>query len=113
MGKISLDRLSFFAFHGVHPLEQKVGTYYEVSVELDIDLSASAQSDQIQDTIDYSVVYAIIEREMKISSKLIEHVAGRIKKAIQTQFPSIIYIRVQIVKLNPPVKGINRVLVEL
>jgi dihydroneopterin aldolase len=39
---------------------------------------------------------------MEIPSKLIEHVAGRIVKAIQQQFPQVSSVHLRITKTNPP-----------
>jgi dihydroneopterin aldolase len=42
---------------------------------------------------------------MKIPSKLMEHVAGRIIKSIQIKFPQISFIKIKITKTNPPMPG--------
>ena len=55
-----------------------VGTDFSVDVELKTDLSVSAKSDLLADTIDYVAVSRIVQEEMAIRSRLIEHVAQRI-----------------------------------
>lgn len=113
MGKIILENLEFHAFHGVHPLEKKIGTIFAITISMELDLDKASMSDALHDTVDYGAVYACVEKEMQIPSYLIEHVAGRIKRVLLQTFPSITQIQVQIVKKNPPIKGMGRVKVIL
>lgn len=113
MGKIILENLEFHAFHGVHPLEKKIGTIFDVTISMKLDLDKASMSDDLHDTIDYGAVYTCVEKEMQIPSYLIEHVAGRIKRVLLKSFPTIEQIEVQIVKKNPPIKGIKKVKVIL
>ena len=50
-------------------------------------------------------MYLLVEQEMKIPSKLIEHVGQRIVDALYENFSSIQFIRLKISKLNPPIKA--------
>ena len=56
--KISLNAMRFYAYHGVLPQEKKVGNWFSVDLELSVDLSRAALSDQLQDTLNYAEVYA-------------------------------------------------------
>lgn len=103
MGRILIDGLEFYAFHGYFKEEQKIGGKYIVDVELSTDFSNAVNNDKLDDTINYAEVVGIIGEEMKISSKLIEHVAGRIIKRIMNEFIAIDYIRLKVVKVNPPI----------
>ncbi|MFT6747202.1 MAG: dihydroneopterin aldolase [Glaciecola sp.] len=105
MGLIELNGLEVYAFHGVHDIEQTVGQWYEVNLSLTVDFKKAEQNDELSGTVDYSIINDLVLAEMKIKSKLIEHVAGRIKRKIQSQFPLIKSGTISISKLNPPVKG--------
>jgi dihydroneopterin aldolase len=105
MGLIEINDLRVYAFHGVHEVEQVVGQWYVVNLSLSVDFDLAERNDDIFGTIDYSVVNDLVLTEMKIKSKLIEHVAGRIKNAIQQQFPSINTGKITVSKENPPVIG--------
>jgi dihydroneopterin aldolase len=105
MGLITIKGLQIYAYHGVHEVEQIVGQWYEINLILSVDFKKAEDNDDLQGTIDYSIVNEIVLSEMKIKSKLIEHVGGRIKSKIQSIFPSITSGEVSITKLNPPVKG--------
>ena len=103
--KIFIEDLKIYAYHGVLPEENIIGTYYIVNLELHADLWKSTESDDLNDTISYADINDIIHEEMKISSQLLEHVAGRIINKINEHFPSISYLKIRITKTNPPMKG--------
>ncbi len=105
MGTICLNNIKVFAKHGVFEVEQKVGQWYLVNLEIDIDFSEAAIKDDLNGTIDYSVLNKLIREEMAIPSKLIEHVANRIANKIIDTFPDIEEGSISISKLNPPVDG--------
>jgi dihydroneopterin aldolase len=96
--------MRFHASHGVTEEERLIGGTFLADISYTIDTDA-VETDCIEDTIDYAEIYDLIKKEMMKSSKLIEHVAGRIMKAVKNKFPQISEITVKISKLNPPVNG--------
>lgn len=105
MSKIFLEDVKIYAYHGVLPEENIIGTYYILNVEIHTDLWDAAASDDLNDTISYADINEIIHDEMKIQSKLLEHVAGRIITKINEKFSQISYIKLRITKTSPPMKG--------
>lgn len=105
MSKIFLEDVKIYAYHGVLPEENIIGTYYILNVEIHTDLWDAAVSDDLNDTISYADINEIIHNEMKIQSKLLEHVAGRIITKINQKFNQISYIKLRITKTSPPMKG--------
>ena len=105
MGKIALDGMEFFAYHGCFQEEQLIGTKFIVDLCVETDTSAAEQSDHLHDTINYSSLYTVVKTEMEQKSHLLEHVAGRIIKSVAEHFPVITGIELMISKLNPPVGG--------
>ena len=101
-GYISLRNARFHAFHGVLPQERRVGGDFLVTVRVGYPLERAMETDNVDDTLDYSALYALVEREMAEPSKLLEHVAGRIVKAITTSFPEVTSVDLELTKLNPP-----------
>lgn len=99
---IELQDVRFHAFHGVLPQEGRVGADFLVSVRVGIALEKAMQSDDVEDTLNYAELYQLVQREMAIPSKLLEHVAGRIVKAIGKDFPDVTSIDLKLTKLNPP-----------
>ena len=84
------------------PQEQRVGGDFIVDLRVGYPLEAAIGSDDVADTLDYAALYALVEREMRQSSRLLEHVAGRIGKAIEAAFPQVTSIDLTLTKQNPP-----------
>jgi dihydroneopterin aldolase len=57
------------------------------------------------DTLDYARLYQVVKCEMAVPSQLLEHVAGRIVKAVADGFPGVLSIDLWLTKLNPPMGG--------
>jgi len=68
-------------------------------------LDNAIKSDELEDTINYATIYDLINKEMKIPSRLLEHVAGRIIYSLKDHFPQISEIELSLSKLNPPIGG--------
>ena len=82
-----------------------MGTYYLVNVEIEANIWKASQTDALEDTINYAEINEIIHQEMKISSKLLEHVIGRIFSKLEQNFPQITAMKIKLTKVNPPMKG--------
>lgn len=103
--KIILEDIKIFAYHGVLTEENVIGTYYLVNTELETDLWQASETDDLNHTVSYADINEIIHDEMKIPSKLIEHVAGRIISRIGSEFPQIRSVTLKITKTSPPMRG--------
>ena len=103
--KILFENLKIYAYHGVLPEEKIIGTYYILNVEVHADLWKAVGTDDLTDTVNYAEIDEIIHKQMKIPSKLMEHVAGQILKEIKVKFPQVSFIKIKITKTNPPMKG--------
>ncbi len=97
-----MREVRFHAFHGVMPQERKVGAEFAVSLRVGVDLSRAVESDNVEDTLNYATLYEVVKKEMIIPSRLLEHVAGRIGKAVFSHFPQVESADVVITKQNPP-----------
>jgi dihydroneopterin aldolase len=105
MGKILLEGMEFFAYHGVYQEERETGQNFSVDLEILADYSKACHSDKLEDAIDYVQVYELVKSEMAIPSSLLENVAQRIIDSIQKDFEQIEGIKVKITKLHPPISG--------
>ena len=99
---IFVKDIQLHAYHGVMPQEQLTGNDYLVSVSAQNPIDKAITTDDVQHTLNYAMVYDIVKEEMGISSKLVEHVAGRIAQHLMKQFADISAVRVRVTKLNPP-----------
>ena len=106
--------MEFYSYHGCFEEERKIGTWFNVDLSMEVDTSKAEMSDNLDDTVNYQAVYAVVKREMMISSKLLENVARRILDAVKKEFPAVSYVWVKIKKMNPPLGGkIESVSVEM
>jgi dihydroneopterin aldolase len=111
---IRLENMEFRAFHGIYPDEKKNGNTFSVDLELSANLQRAADTDNIDDTINYELIYSIIQQEMYITSNLLENVANRIYKSIKEHFPEISTLKVKVIKQNPPLNGkVHKVSVDI
>ena len=102
---IHVSGIKLYAFHGCLGEETKIGGHYVVNIKIETNFDIAADDDDLTKTIDYVTVNQLVETEMKIPSKLIEHVGKRIYTKIKAKFPSCLKLEVHIVKLSPPING--------
>ena len=105
MGKIVLEGMEFYAYHGHFKEEQIIGTKFTVDLEIEFDTSIPEKSDRLRDTVNYQEIYKVVQNEMEQKSHLLEHVARRILDAVIQKNPSIIKASVKLSKLNPAIGG--------
>ena len=105
MGKIEIENMEFYAYHGHYKEEQIVGNKFLVDLSIETDLEPAARSDSLKDALNYQQAYMIVEREMKVKSQLMEHIAGRILDALYREMKGILRATVKVSKMNPPVGG--------
>lgn len=104
--RIFLEGLIFYAYHGVHPEEKKLGQRFIVDITMTRDLRAAGTTDDLTQTTSYSDVY----RQARAIAEggpydLIETVAEKIATAILTAHAEVQEIRVNIRKPDVPIKG--------
>lgn len=107
MGIIVINGLKIFARHGVCEQERRVGNDFEVTLRLDVPASDAAMAtDCLSDTINYAEAVDIIKDEMSMPSRLLEHVAGRIRQRLeQTYHRKIAGGELTVAKLAPPIRA--------
>ncbi|GBF32121.1 dihydroneopterin aldolase [Desulfocucumis palustris] len=105
MDKIILSGMKFFGRHGVLPQERELGQKFEVDLELCLDLAPAGKNDELDSTVSYAEVFAVVERVVTgPPMKLIEAVAERVAGGVLESFP-IESVRVRIKKPGAPVPG--------
>jgi dihydroneopterin aldolase len=105
MGSIEIEGMEFYAYHGHFEVEKVAGNRFLVNLKIEADCSKAAQTDKLEDTLDYQKAYLVVKEEMAVSSDLLEHVAYRIIERIKGQFSEAEKVTVKISKMNPPMGG--------
>ena len=102
---IKLQGMEFYACHGHLPEERIIGRYFYVDVTVSADVGRATETDNLEDTLNYQKIYDIVKQEMAVPSHLLEHIAGRIIRALKAEFSTINRVEVRIRKNNPPLGG--------
>ena len=102
---IHLDKLLFFAFHGIHEEERILGNMYEVNIALTID--ANKKITKLEQTVDYGAVYDLVKKRMNTPSALLETVAQDLAEEIHGYDQRIKNISVNLIKKYSPLAGIE------
>jgi dihydroneopterin aldolase len=105
MGIIVLEKLPFKAYHGYYEEERELGNHFEVTLTIHTDFEQAAVHDDLNGTVDYAEVYAIVKDQMQHSSKLLENVAHRIASHLLEEIPAILKVEVSLSKLKAPIGG--------
>ncbi len=105
MHKIILKNVRVYTNHGCLTEEELIGSEYRVDLEVITDLTKSAKTDDLSDTVDYVSLNRIIKEEMAQRSKLLEQVAQRIIDRVFEEESMVQHVEVQVAKINPPIGG--------
>lgn len=105
MGTLEINDMVFFARHGCFEQERTIGNKFVVNFSGRTDVSKAAASDNLEDAVNYQLIYNVIKEEMEIPSNLLEHVGGRILGRLRVEFPALVSATISIAKLNPPIGG--------
>ncbi|MDE5606689.1 MAG: dihydroneopterin aldolase [Bacteroidales bacterium] len=100
---IAVEGMDFYAYHGCFKEETLIGTNFKVDIYLTLDTSLAESQDDMAGTVNYVEVYERVKQQVMIPSKLIEHVAARIRDAVLADFPQVCRVKVKVAKLNPPI----------
>ena len=96
--------------HGVHPHEHAVPQAFSVDVEVGLDLAPAGNSDDLDRTVDYGAVDALVRDIVEHRSfRLIEALAEAIATAILAAYPVegvVVRVRKPAVVLNGPVEAV-------
>jgi dihydroneopterin aldolase len=100
-----VEDIRFYGHHGVTPAQQEVGAWFSVSVELALDLTPAALSDDLEAGVDYGqVVRRVVELGTGERVRLIERLAGRLCEALLREYPAR-EVTVTVRKLTAPLEG--------
>jgi len=103
MDRMLLKRMVFYGYHGVYPEENKLGQKYYVDLDMSMNLSRAAQSDDVNDTVNYAEIHAVVKKIVEGPPvKLIETLTEKIASALLGTYTSIIKATVSVTKPNPP-----------
>lgn len=102
-----VEDIRFYGHHGVTDAEQAIGTWYSVDVELALDLTPAALSDDLGATVDYGqVARRVVATATGERVRLLERLAGRLAEMLLREFP-VREVTVRVRKLGAAIQGIQ------
>jgi len=105
LDKVKVSNIRVYAHHGCLAEETAIGSEYLVNVTVNANLTKASISDKLSETVDYVHINHIVKEEMKIPSKLLEHVGKRIINRIFLEIALVKKAAVEVSKINPPIGG--------
>ena len=104
-----VEDIRFYGHHGVTPAQQEVGAWFSVDVELALDLTPAALSDDLEAGVDYGeVVRRVVALGTGERVRLIERLAGVLCEMLLREYPART-VTVTVRKVTPPLDGIAAV----
>ncbi len=100
---VALKDIKCYSFHGFYPEEQLTGNHFSIDVE--VTFTPSVYTEDLQKTVNYEIVNAIIFEEMKNTQKLLETVVKHIMDKLLASYPFLLSAIVGIKKMHPPMLG--------
>lgn len=100
---VALKDVKCYALHGYYPEEQLTGIYFMVDVV--VEFIPFGETENLQHTVNYEVLNAIILEEMANTQKMLETVVKQIIDRTITAYPFVLTATVGIRKMNPPMPG--------
>lgn len=100
---VALKDVKCHALHGYYTEEQLIGTQFLVSIE--VSFAAQGDTEDIQKTVNYELLNAIILEEMNKTQKMLETVVKNILNRVLDSYQFLLSAEVGIKKLYPPMPG--------
>lgn len=104
--RIVLSGMEFHAHHGALEEEERLGARFTVDLELSL---AVDEGDRLDDTVDYSRVYARVQELVTGSRhRLIETLASSIARTVLAEEPLLTSVVARVHKPHAPLPGVVR-----
>jgi dihydroneopterin aldolase len=105
--RILVRGLRLWAHVGVLEFEREQGQWFELDLELGVDLGPAGRSDQLADTLDYSQLIAALQRQARaIRCLTLEHYSEQILTLIAERWGAV-PVQLELRKCAAPVPGFS------
>jgi dihydroneopterin aldolase len=107
--RIRVRALRLWAHVGVLDVERAEGQWFELDLELAVDLARAGCSDALGDTLDYSLLITALQHQARlIRCQTLEHYSERILDLVEELYGPV-PIRLELRKCHAPVPGFGGV----
>ena len=101
--RIILAGLAFYGYHGVMMEENALGQRFRIDLELGLDMSEAARTDDVASTISYAHIYDLVKEAFEERRfKLIEALGHHIMTRLFERFDKLDWIRIKVRKPEAP-----------
>jgi len=102
--RLLLRQMTFYGYHGDLAAERELGGRYAVDLEIGMDLSPAARSDNLESAVDYVHVYQLVREVVEEEQhRLLEAIAESIATRV-LGLRGVEEVKVRVGK-TPPVRG--------
>jgi 7,8-dihydroneopterin aldolase/epimerase/oxygenase len=102
--RLTIRKIRAYGYTGFLPEETKLGQWFEVDLIFQLDLSRSARTDEIGDTLDYREAIGCVKTIIQTQPfKLVERLTGAIAEALLALPLPFESVTVRLTKLTPPI----------
>ncbi|TXD35689.1 dihydroneopterin aldolase [Lujinxingia vulgaris] len=106
MMKVFARGIAFDGKHGVYEEERRDGRHFEVDVEVSLSDASSAESDELNETLDYRhLAEIVVEVAQGPSRYLVEKLAGEVVRLVLERHAQVEEVCVEVRKIAPDVAG--------
>ncbi|MBZ0270266.1 dihydroneopterin aldolase [bacterium] len=87
LARITLADIGLVGHHGYHAAEKELGQRFELDVDLWVDIESAGASDDLEDAVNYELVYTLVEKTMREDRfSLLEALATDLVESIYEEF---------------------------
>lgn len=105
--RILLTRIAVYAYHGIHPEEERLGQRFYVSLDCRLDLHPAAENDDWKRTVSYDrLAKIVVDVATERRFSLIEALAEVIARQILSTYAQIHTVTVKVEKPAAPIPTI-------
>jgi len=105
--QVKLEQVTFYAYHGLYPVETKIGGFFvvDLTVAFPVQGEAATTIHSLPQSVDYVSLYTLVKDRMAVATPLLETVVMDITVLIRQAFSQVNFIEIKLTKLNPPIPG--------
>ena len=104
--KIFMRDMEFYGYIGCLPFEKENGQRFVISCEMELSDMTGAESDSLEDTVNYAEVYDLIkDKTENARCDLIERLADDLAESVLLSSPLIAKATVRVSKPDAPIDG--------
>ncbi len=100
--EVKLENVKLHGFHGLQKGEDVLGGEFEINLSAYF-IAKEFPITLLENSVDYSAIYAIVKQRMSQPTPLLETLAMDIVSEVFEKYPIVEEVKISISKLKPPI----------